>query len=171
MPAAHQCAGERYQLLLATRELERAARRHALHLGQNVIDEAELLRYGWIAVCPSWQEHVLLDSEFRHEAAILRHVADAEARTRVRRSCAQVFIKKFHLAGADSQESHDRTHERLGPVPLRPTSPTNAPGVIDKNSIRQHRQAGDLDRKMPNVEGPAHVRTPSTRRCSCAPTT
>src|SRR5665811_854842 len=171
MPSAHQCAGERYQLLLATRELERAARRHALHLGQDAIDEAESLRYGWIAVCPSWQEHVLLDSEFRHEAAILRHVADAEARTRVRRSRAQVFIKKFHLAGADSQESHDRTHERRLTGAIAADEPDERARRNRQNDIRQHRQACDLDRKVSNVEGPAHARTPSARRCNSAPTT
>ena len=112
-----------------------------------------------------------LDSEFRYEAAILRHVADAEARTRVRRSRAQVFIKKFHLAGADSQESHDCAHERCLTGAIAADEPDERARRDRQNDIRQHRQACDLDRKVSNVEGPAHARTPSARRCSSAPTT
>jgi hypothetical protein len=87
-----QRPGERRELLLAAGELGGLAGAQRRDLGDDLVDPGEAPGRAVLAARPDRQQHVLLDGELRHQAAILGHVADPQAGPRVRRQRAQIRL-------------------------------------------------------------------------------
>src|SRR6266508_2569772 len=93
----HQRPPNRELLLLPAREIAAAAMAHLLQHRKQIVD----LRWNRTrAVFPDAEAdaQVLFDGQVREDVAPLRHVADAEARTAVRRPADQIDARELYAA-------------------------------------------------------------------------
>jgi hypothetical protein len=78
-----------------------------LQLGQDLVDKIQARLQVQSFADPQRDEHVFFHGEFGHQAAVFRHVADAQTRARFGRQRAQRLTFKKNLSLAQGQVAHD----------------------------------------------------------------
>ena len=154
-------ARQRDHLLLAARQQQRAALAHRMELGQHAVDEVEASSAGCsVREAQTGTRMFSSTVSSRHQAAVFRHVADAEA-PRARAAAARSGPGRRTRCGPSTRRdgpSRVRISVVL-PAPLRPTRPTIVPaGHLERQAAqdlhrldrdvqgfdRQHRRQGGL---------------------------
>ena len=107
-----QRAAERDELLLAPAEQERLAIAHLGELADHAVDEVEPCLAVEMPGDPQGQQDVFFHRQLRHQAAVLRHVADPERGAPVSRLRRQIRAFEADRALRGPEVAHDRADQR-----------------------------------------------------------
>jgi hypothetical protein len=150
--AAHQRPRKRRKLLLAAGKLQRLALCEDLGLRNDRIDELQPLRGVGLSGRPRRQQHVLLDRQVRHQAAVFRHVADAEAGAAVHRQRRQRMLFEHDPAAPRGQDAHDAAHQRRLAGPVAADQAGELAGRDRQRDIAQDADRADRDVELFNAQ-------------------
>jgi hypothetical protein len=105
-------AGQGRELLLAAGKEQGAPLLHLDQLGQDAVDQRQTLLGAQRLAHPHRQQDVLLDRELGHQAAVFRHVSDAERGAAVRRQRGEVVAVEHDPPRLRRQVAHHASHQR-----------------------------------------------------------
>ena len=152
-PRAHgQRARQCHELLLPARQEQGAALAHLGDFGQQAIGQGQPLGTIELRVDPQRQQHVLFDGELRHEAAVLGHVADAQAGTRVAWQLSQVDIAEAQRACRGRQMAHHGAHEARLAGAVAPHQADHLAFVDGQAEVAQRRHGLDVRGQVRDVQ-------------------